>query len=135
MPLYHVHRYVDELNKKPFKDQAEIVYVNASYQDDSPLGRLMHDMNCKNPEDMYYPELAERANYFKTNEHGVSQMCEAMEKLIVERENKVRRETEENIVLRMINNGKSIRDIADAINWPVEQINAFLHSRNLQSAQ
>ena len=26
-------------------------------------------------------------------------------------------------------------DIADAINWPVEQINAFLHSRNLQSAQ
>ena len=142
-PLYHVHRYVDELNKKPFKDQAEIVYVNASYQDDSPLGRLMHDMNCKNPDDMYYPELAARANYFKTNEHGVSQMCKAMEDLVNDMSKErveqarieARLETEQNTILRLLADGAGIPLMATASGWSIERVTNFLKSRNLRPAQ
>ena len=83
-PIYHSYRTIAELDHQRLDDNADVIYVNASYQDDSALGRLMHDMFCENPDDMYYKELAERSRYFKTNEHGVMKMCEAMEKLMEE---------------------------------------------------
>ena len=43
----------------PFGDGQEIIYVNGEYKGDDPIGRLVHDMWCKNADDMYYPELAE----------------------------------------------------------------------------
>lgn len=79
-PIYHVRRTIQELDDKRFEDGAEIIYVNASIQDDTPLGRLMHDLQCTDPEQMYSKVLAERVEYFKTNEHGVRKMCEIMEK-------------------------------------------------------
>ena len=83
-PIYHSYRTIAELDHQRLDDHADVIYVNASYQDDSALGRLMHDMFCANPDDMYYEELAERSRYFKKNEHGVMKMCEAMEKLMEE---------------------------------------------------
>ena len=138
-PLYHVVRVIKELDGKRFEDNAEIIYVNANYIDDSPLGRLMHDMQCPNPDDMYYTELAERAKYLKTNEHGVIEMCEAMEKLVNDGVEKGRiegrTESEQNTILRLWRKGKSLADIMDATDWTGERINAFLRSRNLQLAQ
>lgn len=85
LPIYHSRRTIDELNHKPLGDDAEVIYVNASCQDDATaLGRLMHDMFCKDPDDMYYKELANRSRYFKTDEHGVMKMCDVMEKLMKE---------------------------------------------------
>ena len=42
-----------------------IIMNNDNIQDDTPLGRLMHDFCCKNPDDMHYKELAEKTRYFK----------------------------------------------------------------------
>ena len=81
LPIYHVERTVRELGGKRFEDEARIIYVNAQVQDDTPLGRLMHDMFCKNPDDMYSKRLADRVRFFKSSEHGVAKMCEIMEKL------------------------------------------------------
>ena len=65
-----------------FDDGSHILYVNSAMADeDTPLGRLMHDFHCTRPEDMYYDVLAERVRYFKETEEGASAMCEAMEKL------------------------------------------------------
>lgn len=80
LPLYHIDRYVRETGR-PFNDGGHIIYVNSEIQDDTPLGRLMHDFYCENPEDMYYKELRNRANYFKHTEEGVKRMCEIMEKI------------------------------------------------------
>ena len=55
-PLYLVQRMNVTLNQ-PFNDGTHILYVNSLYQDDSALGRLMHDFNCSNPDDMYYEIL------------------------------------------------------------------------------
>jgi len=38
------------MDYKRFEDRAEVIYVSAGYQDDSALGRLMHDMFCENPD-------------------------------------------------------------------------------------
>ena len=80
-PIYHSRRFIEELNYQRFEDESDIIYVNASYRDDTELGWLLHDFNCTNPEEMHYKVLADRARFFKTNEHGVSRMCKIMEEI------------------------------------------------------
>lgn len=41
-----------------------IAYVNEEIKDDTPLGRLMHDLSCADPDDMNYKKLADRVRYF-----------------------------------------------------------------------
>ena len=36
---------------------------------------------CTEPDDMYYPVLAQRMRYFKYDQGGIAVMCEAMEKM------------------------------------------------------
>ena len=83
LPIYHIHRTIDE-NGHPFADGSHIIYVNGEIQDETPLGRLMHDFCCKNPDDMHYKELAEKAKYFKEEQKGVEIMGDVMEKLMAE---------------------------------------------------
>jgi len=80
-PMYVVRRTI-EGSGTVFGDGSHIIYVNSSMADeDSPLGRLMHDFRCTRAEDMHYEVLANRVMYFKETEEGASAMCEAMEKL------------------------------------------------------
>ena len=48
--------------KESFGDQAHILYVNASIQEDTRLGRLMHDLQCKEADQMYSKILAEQVS-------------------------------------------------------------------------
>ena len=41
---------------------------------------MMQDFFCENPQKMKYKELAQRADYFKSEAEGVHTMCELMEK-------------------------------------------------------
>ena len=82
LPIYHIHRTIDE-NGNAFADGSHIIYVNSEIQDETPLGRLMHDFCCKNPDDMHYKELAEKTRYFKEQE-GIKIMGDVMEKLMTE---------------------------------------------------
>ncbi|MEZ3431701.1 MAG: hypothetical protein K1W36_16060 [Lachnospiraceae bacterium] len=50
-PIYHIDRTIKE-NGKLFDDKAHIIYVNGEIKDDAPLGRLMQDLSCTNPDDM-----------------------------------------------------------------------------------
>ena len=84
LPIYTIERIIKE-NGKSFHDGSHIIYVNSSITDENTsLGRLMHDFRCTKADDMYYPVLAERVRYLKENEEGVATMCEAMEKLTKE---------------------------------------------------
>jgi hypothetical protein len=68
LPLYHIDRYIEDIMEKA-DDGLHIVYVNGSCRNSSTaLGKLMHDFSCKQPEEMYYNALAERARRFKENE-------------------------------------------------------------------
>ena len=85
LPIYHIHRTIDETGKR-FADGSHIIYVNSKIQDETPLGRLMHDFCCKEPKDMYYKELSDKTRYFKENEEGLEAMGDVMEKLMAKRE-------------------------------------------------
>lgn len=86
LPLYVVERVVKGINED-FVDGSHIIYVNSSMMDeDTPLGKLMHDFRCTQADDMYYDVLAERVRYLKETEEGARNMCEAMEMLTDEAE-------------------------------------------------
>jgi len=80
LPLYHVERTIKEL-QQDFNDNAHILYANSSYQDNSALGKLMHDFHCSDPAKMHYKPLANRADFFKTTKEGVKTMCKIMEEI------------------------------------------------------
>ena len=82
MPLYHIERIITEMHK-PFGDGAHIIYVNNEIKDETQLGKLMSDFKCRDASEMNYKILADRVRYFKENEKGVTQVCEAVEKLIM----------------------------------------------------
>lgn len=69
-------------------DGAHVVYVNGRYCGDDELGDLMHDFMCSDPDDMRDEALAERARYLKRDPEGVSQMCQLLEDMKTEAEEK-----------------------------------------------
>ena len=77
-PLYNVQRCLIG-NGEVFEDGSQVVYVNAACQEDTPLGRLMQDLNCKDPANMHYKELADTVNYFKTTKEGETNMASVIE--------------------------------------------------------
>ncbi len=79
-PLYKVRRTFED-TEEVFDDGAHILYVNGECRSESPLGRLMHDFFCSDPNDMYSDVLAERVRFFKEDEKGVAAMCKVMEEL------------------------------------------------------
>lgn len=116
-PIYHIDRLVGETGQI-FDDEAHIIYVNGSYIDDSPLGLLMHDFSCKNPNDMHYKLLADKTRYFKEDEKGVEAMCKIMEDLI----DNDKRES----ALRLLKIGKlSNEEIAEGLGLTIEVVNAL----------
>ena len=75
----HIQRYGED--GEAFEDKVHIIYMNATKEDETPLGKLMHDLRCENHEDMYYEVLKERVRYFKQEKGGKKIMCDMMEKL------------------------------------------------------
>lgn len=96
-PIYHIERVIKETGKN-FPDESHIIYVNGSYRDETPLGKLMYDFSCRDPKDMNYKLLADRTRYFKENEKGVATMCKIVEDLISEEKKE--------IALKMLRDGK-----------------------------
>ena len=80
LPIYHSHCRIDE-NNQVFEEGREIIYVNASIQEDTALGRLMHDMFCTDSSEMHYEFLRKRVSYYKENEGGKQEMCEIWEEI------------------------------------------------------
>lgn len=89
--------------------------MNGTCKDDSPLGLLMQDFACTNPDDMNYRILAERTRYFKEDEEGVYIMSKVIEEMI--------NEEKRDAVLRFVKLGKlSIDEIAECIQLPLVEV-------------
>ena len=80
LPIYHIKRKIVEVDEN-FNDESHILYVNSKNQEDTELGRLMHDLHCKNADDMYSEILANRVRELKETQEGVDIMCREMDKI------------------------------------------------------
>ena len=97
LPIYHVDRVIRE-DGGLFEDGLSVVYVNNKVQDNTALGKLMHDFVCCNPVDMYYQVLAERTRYFKESDEGRKIMGSVVDEI----RDEGALEAKEDVVLRML---------------------------------
>ena len=137
LPIYHINRKIEEVSES-FQDEAYIIYVNAKRQDDTELGRLMHDLHCKNAKDMYSKVLADRVYELKETQEGVEFMCHEMEQIYSEGiengiEKGIKKGIEKGIeqgkretVLSLAEMGLSVEKIAKAVKLSVPEIQKWI---------
>ena len=65
-------------NNQELMDGSYIIYIDTTIEDDTPLGKLAHDFNCTNPDEMYYEQIAKAVRHYKC-EGGEKEMCELVE--------------------------------------------------------
>lgn len=129
LPIYHIDRQIKELNEA-FQDEAHIIYVNSRNQDDTELGRLMHDLHCKKADEMHSPILAKRVYELKETQKGVELMCHEMEKIYSEGmesgekrgELKAKKET----ILSLAEMGIPVNKIAKAVNLSEKDVQKWI---------
>ena len=102
-----------------------IIYVNGADQNSTTeLGKLMHDFFCSDPDKMYYPILAKKANDLKNTKKGVKTMETYLDKYDRENIEKGRRESQIKIAMNLIALGTvSYEDISKATGLSIETIN------------
>lgn len=153
LPIYHIERIITETNK-PFNDGMHIVYANASYIDDTPLGKLMQDFMSANPHEMHYASLSNKTRYFKENDKGVVHVCKLIEDAVDEETRNLKlqlatkdeqlatkneqlatkneqlaqaKAEKESIVLKLVKQGFSIEQTADVTGLTVEAVRKIVN--------
>ena len=137
LPICHINRTFEEAGQS-CPDQLHIIYVNSSFQDDTALGRLMHDLHCPNSQNMYSKILARRVKELKETQEGVDIMCDKLNELIAEERNEgiligeaqgekrgilhTQKETAKNLQ----HMGMALTQIAQALNVSVQMIQEWL---------
>ena len=129
--VYHVNRMIEELGCRAFGDGTHIIYVNGATRSATDVGRLIHDLLCRDAADMYFDVLRKRVNEFKKSEEGRLTMCEAVEefaeKIAVRREARGKREGRREAVLalakKLLANGKlMLKEIAECTGLSLVQV-------------
>ena len=69
-------------SRQKFGDGSTIIYINCEKEDNSPLGKLIHDLKSSDPEKMFSSTLANRVKFCKTDKKVVKQMSEIIDNLI-----------------------------------------------------
>ena len=124
-PIYKIERYISGSGKK-FDDGSHILYVNGEYQDETPIGKLMHDFSCTDPADMYYDKLADRVRFFKESKEGIAIMCKAMKDM----RNQTLREGMIEVAKKLLSDGTlTLEKIAECVGLSLDEV------RKLQTGQ
>ena len=104
---------------KLFNDESHIVYVNNSIQDDTPLGRLMHDFSCADPDEMFYKIFADRIRPHKEDKEQVIKMAGVMDRI----KEQVLLEQAVEFAKKLIVDGElSLKKIAKLCELPLEKV-------------
>lgn len=120
----HFFSYKDDKTNQSLGGKTHILYVNGAYDDDaSEIGRLMHDFRCKNADDMYFKEMADRTRYLKDTDEGRKEMCAIMDDLRKESEQvgeyKKAIETAMNMIKKKLG---SLEDISEVTGLPIKKV-------------
>ena len=125
-PLYQIERCILGTSER-FEDGSHILYVNGTYRDKSPIGKLMHDFSCTNPEDMYYGVLADRVKFLKESKEGIAVMCKAMEDM----RNQTLKEGMINVAKRMLADGiLTLEKIAEYSGLSLDEVRKLKADKN-----
>lgn len=130
-----VSRRIEE-DGSPFGDGSAIIYVDCTVHDDTPLGRLAHDMMCADPDDMHPGLLADCVRAYKESEAdmryttGSETLNRAMGLAFADGEEKGRAEGEEKgraeVALNLLRAGVlDERQVSEATGIPLGEVEAM----------
>ena len=100
--------------------------MNSRKQEDTELGRLMHDLHCKNADAMHSPVLAKRVDELKDTQKGVELMCHEMEKIYSEGMESGELKAKKETALSLAEMGLSVEKIAKAVNHNVNEVQKWI---------
>ena len=122
---------IEESSGKRLRDGTHIIYVNGATRSETEIGRLIHDLLCRDAAEMYFDVLRIRVSQFKNSEEGRHYMCEAMERIEargeargkLEGKREGRRETMLATAKRLLANGKlMLKEIAECSGLSLAQV-------------
>ena len=124
LPIYFIERQIVNADRRPFNDGEHIIYVNCAHKDfATELGKLVHDLNCSNPNEMFLPQIADVVRYYKETEEGREKMSQIMEELINEAVTEAVEQKDIEYAQKLIQFGAlSFEDIAKLTSLPLEKI-------------
>lgn len=125
LQIYHVNRKIEEVGED-FKDEAHIIYVNSKIQDDTELGRLMHDLHCKHASDMYSKILGNRVRELKETQKGVDIMCNEIEEIYSEGIEKGELKKAKETAISLSEMGLPTEKIAQAIKVNIDTVQGWI---------
>lgn len=133
-PLYTVNRTISELDHAIFTDGSHIIYVNGEIRDGTALGELMQDFFCKDPREMHYKVLSDRAGYFKKDKEGVDTMCKLVEDYSEKRARQAAELASNERAVRMANNlwnkgERDLQQIADLTDLPLDEVKKLFEGK------
>ena len=100
-----------ECGAASMKGRTHIIFVNGNYRDDqSIIGKLIHDLKCLRAEDMYFERLANRMREIKNNPKEVEHMCRVLDEVREEGREEGRKEGR-----------KEEREVVDFYNMLIDQ--------------
>ena len=121
----YVYDRTERKSGKRLRDGTHIIYVNGATRSETEIGKLVHDLLCRDAAEMYFEVLKKRVSEFKNSEEGRHYMCKAMEELGARHEalgeargeargeRKGKRETMLKMAKRMLKDGiLALKDIA-----------------------
>lgn len=121
LPIYHIDRTVRETGKT-FEDELHIILVNSLIRDDTPLGKLMHDFHCIEPENMNYNTLNRHTCRYK-EEMEETKMSELMEEYGAKRERRGEARVKQELIRNLLNETTfSSEKIAKLTKTSVEEV-------------
>ena len=80
----YVYDRTERTSGDSLNDGTHIIYVNGETRSDSEIGKLVHDLLCRDAAKMYFDVLRKRVSQFKNSEEGRRVMCKAMERIKAE---------------------------------------------------
>ncbi len=132
-PLYHINRFIEETGAI-FQDDAHIIYVNSKIQDETALGRLMHDLYCIDPDEMNYKILADEVRYYKEDAKGVSKVCKIMEEILDEGREEGEIKQARRMAVKLATRGESLDEISDIVGYDTQTVKTWLGNQSQASA-
>ena len=105
----YVYDRTEKISGRILGDGTHIIYVNGATRSETAIGKLVHDLRCRDAAEMHFEVLKKRVGQFKNSEEGRRVMCKAMEKIKTEG----KRETMFATAKRMLKDGiLALKDIA-----------------------
>ena len=130
-PLYRIERCVLDATDQEgkallFDDGAHVVVVNgARREEDTDLSRLLHDLGCPNPDEMYFEVLAETVRYYKNTDKGGEEVDEFLRKVQEEGRKEGREETRRSFVFKLLAKGFPFETIAELTSASLAEVQAL----------